>query len=68
MSNTIWNNDKIQFARFIHEAWMAGAFTREITDLMLKSMDLNEHEFNEIIERAEVFNDSVVQLVALEES
>lgn len=61
--NPIWDNNEIQFARFIHEAWMAGAFTREITDLMLKSMDLEESYFNEIIQRAEEANEAVVKLL-----
>ena len=62
-SNPIWDNNEIQFARFIHEAWMAGAFTKEITDLMLKSMDLEESYFNDIIQRAEAANEAVVKLL-----
>lgn len=52
---TNWNNDLIQFARFIEEAQAAGAFTPEVLQAMRDSMDLKPGEPEMIMERARVF-------------
>jgi hypothetical protein len=48
-----WNNDAIQFPRFIAEAEAAGAFTNEVIKEMRDSMDLNLQQLLEILERAQ---------------
>ncbi len=52
MNTTNWNNNKIQFPRFIEEAQAAGAFTPQVIEEMAISMDLRIEEVEEIIERA----------------
>ena len=51
--NKNWNNNEIQFARFIAEAEAVGAFDSLSINAMLESMDLTFAEFNEIIDRAQ---------------
>jgi len=48
-----WNNDTLQFARFMTEANMAGALTQQVMTDMAKSMDLSTKEVQSLITRAE---------------
>lgn len=50
----LWNNNLIQFARFIEEAQAAGAFTENVIKDMATSMDLEIKDVHEIMERARV--------------
>ena len=59
MSNKLWKNDKIQFARLISECMAEGVFTKEAYDKLAKAMDLEEAHIDELIERAQkVFQES----------
>ena len=49
----MWSNDRVQFARFITEAKMAGALTKTVLKDMTQSMDLSEKYLQDIITRAE---------------
>jgi len=50
---TKWNNDSLQFPRFIAEAEAAGAFKPSIIRNMAESMDLQEKDVVELIDRAQ---------------
>jgi len=60
MAKNLWENNPIQYVRFIAEAESAGAFTPEVVKEMALNMDLTEldvctiinnacHEFDEIV-------------------
>ena len=50
MSN--WTDNRIQYPRLIAEASMAGAFTKKIIKDMAISMNLDNGDVLEVIERA----------------
>lgn len=50
----LWNNNLIQFARFIEEAQATGAFTKKVIKDMATSMDLEVRDIHEIMERARI--------------
>jgi hypothetical protein len=56
---TLWNNDKVQFARLISELESAGAFTSNVVETLCESMDLSVGEIDEIVERAQNSFDEV---------
>jgi len=47
-----WKNNKIQFARLITEAEMAGAFTNKVIQDMATSMNLTVDDIWELINRS----------------
>lgn len=55
MSNTKWQDDKLQFARLIAEMEAAGAFTASVMDDLCASMDLSNIEISDVVERAQKF-------------
>ena len=56
-----WNNNLIQFARFIAEGDFAGAFTKKIIYKMADSMDLDSVDVLEILGRAHQKFDKIKQ-------
>lgn len=48
-----WNDDTIQFPRLIAELEMAGVFTRKTFKLLCESMDLENENIDELLERAQ---------------
>lgn len=50
-ANKNWKNDHLQFARLLAEAVATGAIT--ITDELMETMDLNQNQINEILDRAQ---------------
>lgn len=65
MSNPNWENNAIQFPRFIAELEATGALDfvmhdcRRVVDVMAESMDLDPSEVYELVERASVEWDQV---------
>ena len=55
-----WENNKIQFPRFIAEAEAAGAFTPQVIEDMAKSMDLEEGDVVQLVDRAQAEWDAIV--------
>lgn len=53
-TKSTWENNAVQFPRFIEEAQAAGAFTSEVLQAMSESMDLEVEHLHEIMERARV--------------
>jgi len=53
----MWNNNNVQFARFIAEAEMAGAFTPEVVRAMCESTDLDIDELTSLNDRAQTVFD-----------
>ena len=53
----MWDDNNVQFARFIAEAEMAGAFTQEVVRDMCESMDLDADELTSLIERVQTIFD-----------
>lgn len=47
-----WQDNSIQFPRFIAEANAAGAFTNQVLLDMAREMDLNSEDLVEILDRA----------------
>jgi len=59
MTENLWLNDKLQFARLLSEIQAAGGFTDELLSDLLESMDLKVADIFEILERADkVFENS----------
>ena len=50
---TLWNNDKVQFARLICELEAAGAFTENLVEMICNETDLSSREIYEIVDRAQ---------------
>lgn len=57
--NKNWDNNEIQFARFIVEAEMSGGLDLDTIDIMARSMDLSFNETTEILNRAKKVWDDV---------
>lgn len=56
--NSTWTDNRIQFARFLAEAEVAGAFAPGVLQVMMDGMDLEEQDLRHIIGRAqECFDD-----------
>jgi len=51
--NPLWDDDELQFARLLAEAELSGAFTIEVVQDLQTSMDLNEDDIHELLERAQ---------------
>lgn len=49
----MWKNDKIQFARLLCEIRMAGGLTDSVRADLMNSMDLDEDELQELLDRAD---------------
>ena len=45
--NKTWKNNKIQYPRLLAELQMAGAFTPDIINLLVGSMDLSQSEMRQ---------------------
>lgn len=54
VTKSLWEDNLTQFARVIEEAQAAGAFTPEVMETMCDSMDLEEGELEELLERARI--------------
>ena len=52
--NSLWNNDKIQFARLISVLESVGAFTNEIAEKLCIEMDLEIEDLSDIVDRAQL--------------
>ncbi len=55
----VWNNNTIQFARLIAECEHENVFTVRAFEKLRASMDLEEHELQELIQRAVIENDEL---------
>ena len=62
---TNWEENKMQFPRLIAELQMAGAFTPVVMEDLQASMDLSEMEVQEIIERAVLAFDRLIEELEL---
>lgn len=68
MSQSNWNNNAIQFPRFIAELEATGALDfvmndcRRVVDLMAESMDLDPSEVYELVDRAQIEWDNIKSL------
>ncbi len=49
---TLWENDRVQFARLIQEIQMAGGLTSKVTKALRDSMDLTRSELVSLFDRA----------------
>jgi hypothetical protein len=49
----LWDDNLIQFSRFISEAEVAGAFPDRVMAEMEENMDLSPEELSELIDRAQ---------------
>lgn len=56
---TKWEDNSIQFPRLIEEAQAAGAFTPEVIRDMCASMDLEQTDLLDLLERAQVVWDDI---------
>ena len=55
--NSNWNNDVLQFARFLAELESAGAFTPTVCETVMNLTDWNAEELDELINRAQAIWD-----------
>jgi len=51
--NPLWDDDELQFARLLAEAELSGAFTTEVMQDLQTSMDLEETDIHELLDRAQ---------------
>ena len=54
-----WKKDDIQFPRLISELEQAGAFTPQVVEDLLTSMDITNGELDELIDRAKTKFDDI---------
>jgi hypothetical protein len=62
-NKNVWENDNIQFPRFLAELEAVGAFTPEVYKSLEDSMDLTPDEISELINRAQVGWEHIKQQV-----
>ena len=60
---SLWENDKIQFARLINELDLLGTFSDERLTELANATDLSQSEILDLVERAKnVYDETLEQL------
>lgn len=66
MKKSLWENDKLQFARLISEIEVVGGFTNELNKELCDSMGLEDQDLMELIERAQkTFDKAKEKIISL---